>query len=603
MTQFKFFKILFLFCLLLPQTNALAKNKNGKEKKTQESFCLKVDLFLFPSRQLLTFAENHPLLSTATAMSAVWFLLHPDQVKNIKKTIYDHPDISFAAVVATVATCYAKRKSIVNYLTHDPSDDEDKNESENEEPENNYEKFSKSGVTIYEPSEIKTKFSDVAGLESAKEDLADILCFLKNPKKFEAIGAHVPKGVLLSGAPGNGKTLLARAVAGEAECPFLHINASQINEAFVGVGASRIRDLFAVARELAPCIIFMDEIDAIGSKRRSSGSVADSDSTQTLNQLLSEMDGFEQEENPIIVIGATNRANVLDEALMRPGRFDRTVHIHAPYIKDRCEILKIHLAKVKTTKDINIEKIACGTAHFSSAQLANLINEAAILAIRAGKSAISMEDIDQARDSIILGRETKGMDASEADFWNTAIHESGHALARVFQSKATPLYKVTITPRGQALGLTFGMSRKEYYSQTEEELRAEIVVSLAGSVAEEIIFNHRGVGARSDLSKAREIATAMVMHYGMTQEFKDVTFAEFIDNQVHLPDQIATKLHEEIGKIINECRAIAIKIITDHKIELIKLSEMLMNQKTVSGGQVYKLCGIEEPELQFSMNE
>jgi cell division protease FtsH len=203
------------------------------------------------------------------------------------------------------------------------------------------------------------------------------------------------------------------------------------------------------------------------------------------------MDGFEQEENPIIIIGATNRANVLDEALMRPGRFDRVVQINAPYIKDRCEILKIHFEKVKTSDDINIEKIACGTTHFSSAQLANLVNEAAILAIRAGKSFVSMAEVDQARDFMLIGRETKGMESSQEDVFNTAIHESGHALARVYQSKAMPLYKVTITPRGHALGLTFGMHSKEYYSQTEDELRAEIIVALAGSVAEEIIFNHR----------------------------------------------------------------------------------------------------------------
>ena len=500
--------------------------------------------------------------------------------------------------MATLACSYYNRAKIINYFkTLENNEDE----AEPEEHESSYAQFIKSGVKIYAPSQIETRFDDVAGLETAKEDLSDILYFLKNPEKFLAIGAHTPKGVLLSGSPGNGKTLLARAIAGEAQCPFLYISGSQIMEAIVGIGAARIRNLFAIAKELAPCIIFIDEIDSIGSKRTASVLGGDSEKTQTLNQLLSEMDGFEEQDNPIIIIGATNRASILDEALMRPGRFDRVVEINKPYIKDRAKILEVHLKKIKKADDIDIEKIACATSGFSGAELANLINEAAILAIRADKDQVSMKEIDQAWEYMLMGRETKGMQATYDDFWQTAIHESGHALARVFQPNATPLYKVTITARGDSLGLTYGIDDQEYCPYNEEKLRAEIVVSLAGSVAEEFFLNNRGFGASSDLIRARKLATIMVMHCGMTEEFKDVTFADYVDNEVHLPDSVSTKLHTEIAKIISECRTVATQIITKHQAELIALSELLMEEKTVSGEKVYKLCNVDLPKIQFSL--
>lgn len=600
MTKFQFLKNIFIFCFLCSQTNLLgSKKENNKAAKNE--LTLKIDHFSIAQESIKYFVNQHPLVSTGIMSGIATAILYPEYVNGISSKINEYRGILLATILAGCAISYVKKEFCNNNINTTESIT-DTNTEEEETSENAYTLFAKSGAKIYQPSKIKTTFDDVAGLESAKEDLGDILHFLHDSKKFIEIGAHVPKGVLLSGPPGNGKTLLARALAGEAQCPFIYISASHLMESFTGIGAARIRHMFMIAKELAPCIVFIDEIDAIGRKRSSTCSSSDTEMAQTLNQLLSEMDGFEQQENPIIIIGATNRAEILDEALIRPGRFDRRVEITHPYIKDRCEILKIYFDKIKTADDINIEKIACGTPGFSGADLAHLVNEAAILAIRSGKSEVTMHEVDQARDFILMGRETKGMNASEQDLWETAIHESGHALASVYQKDATPLYKVTITARGRALGITHTMNIKEYYSKHENELRADIVMLLAGSVAEEIILNHRGVGACSDLFYARKLATAMVMHYGMTEEFKDVSFEEFIEYQIQLPDTIATKLHEEIAKIINECRNKAIEIITEHQDELLKLSKMLMDQKTVNGADVYKLCGIDEPKIQFSLN-
>ncbi len=594
--QSKVVKFLFFCFIFCSNSNVFSKKNTDTKKTTKKSFDLKTDKITISNETLTFFFQKHPMLTLSALSATLWYYVYSDQVNSLKESIQKHRHAFFATSMATFAWAYYKKDAIINYLNFDHDDENEENSA------NSFTEFAKSGVKIYAPSEIQTTFDDVAGLDTAKEDLTDILCFLKNPESFMAIGAHAPKGVLLSGPPGNGKTLLARALAGEANCPFLYISASQIMEAICGIGASRLRHMFAIAKELAPCIIFIDEIDTIGSKRIASVLGNDSERTQTLNQLLAEMDGFEQQENPIIIIGATNRANVLDEALLRPGRFDRTVEISKPYIKDRAKILKVHLKNIVTADDIDIEKIACATQNFSGAELANLVNEAAILAIRAGHDKVTMQDIDQAWEYMLIGRETKGMELTEQDFWETAIHESGHALARVFQPDATPLYKVTITPRGHALGLTYGLEDREYCSYYEQELRAEIIVALAGSVAEEFFLHRRGIGASNDLIKARHLATAMVMHYGMTQDFKDVSFAEFIDCQFHLPDAIATKLHTEIAKIIAECRIVATEIITTHTTELLKLSDMLMEQKTVSGEDVYKLCNVEVPKIQFSLS-
>jgi cell division protease FtsH len=588
MKQIPFFKIFFIFCALSFDANIYSRSPK-KQKERKDDYKYSPGDASFNRTFIEDSFKNHPLVFTMSVAALITTYLYPVE---IKKFIIDNRHSIACGSFLSLAMMYLNKDKIIASL---PCDRE-------EEEEDGFLSFARSGVRIFGPGVISTRFKDVAGLDSAKEDLFDILNFLKDPRKFIEMGAHVPKGVLLSGSPGNGKTLLARALAGETDCPFLYINASEFIEAIVGIGASRMRNLFAIAKELSPCIIFIDEIDAIGRKRVAHGSGGDNELTQTLNQLLAEMDGFEQQENPIIIIGATNRSDVLDPALMRPGRFDRKITIDAPFKKDRIKILKVHLKKVKTSFDLDVEKIAQGTTGFSGAQLAQLVNEAAILAVRQGQRFITMSHIDQARDFMFLGRETRGMEISNLEFWKTAVHESGHALAHVYQELATPLYKVTIIPRGGAMGLTFGIEIKERHSRYQEEMLAEIVVALAGSVAEEIIYGGRGAGASSDLAAARRIATEMVMHYGMTDEFKDVTFAEFIHNQDHLPGDIATKLHNEVAKIIAQCRAVAHEIIFDHQDKLMDLVDMLMEDGTVFGKDVYELCGIKQPEAIYSLS-
>ncbi|HSW76354.1 MAG TPA: AAA family ATPase [Candidatus Saccharimonadales bacterium] len=539
------------------------------------------------------FLYNHPLLCSAVAMSAIGTYLYSDFIK-------EHPHEFFLGSLATIAWMYYKKEQIFSDANH--ADLNNVLQETGNSYSDDYALFAQCGCRIYYPGEILTQFKDVAGLDTAKEDVSDIVMFLKNQKKFIDIGAQVPKGILLSGAPGNGKTLLARALAGEAQCPFLYINGSEFVESVVGVGSARIRHLFAIAKALAPCIIFIDEIDAIGQKRSFQGATSDSEFAQTLNQLLAEMDGFEQQKDPIIVIGATNRADVLDHALLRPGRFDRKIEIHAPFIKDRFKILTLHLKKIKAAKNIDVYTLACGTPGFSGAQLKQLVNEAAILAVREGKTIVTMDHFDQARDYMLLGRERKGMELSKKELWQTAVHEAGHALACVFQKNSMPLYKVTIVPRGPALAVTYTMDQEHYY-YSQDEMKAEIVMLLGGSVAEEIMFAGRGSGALSDLQKARELATDMVMSYGMTDEFKDVTFSEFIHNQAHLPADIATSLHKAVAKVIEECRTIAWHIIVDHKIELEQLIELLLKNNTISGRDVYTLCGVEQPDITYCLNE
>lgn len=538
--------------------------------------------------------NKYPLMTALAAVGFLGYKLYPNQYHNF---IDEHRDSLFWLGVSSIVLGYG----VHQYRLYDQQEDEEENDDEDYGKISKLESMTESGVRIYMPGKIKETFKDVAGLSAAKDDLTDIKQFLTNPKIFRSIGAKVPKGVLMNGAPGNGKTLLARALAGEVGCPFLYISGTEFSEMFVGVGAARVRDLFETAKKYAPCIIFIDEIDTIGQKRNSLGTNLGHSDTQTLNQLLAEMDGFEQHKTPIIVIGATNRIDVIDEALLRPGRFDRKVEILPPFFKDRCELLSLYLKKVKASDDIDIAKIAMGTIGFSGAELANLINEAAILAVRNKSKIVTMQHIDEARDYILLGRETKGMDIVPQEAWVTAVHEAGHSLMYVYQADAKALYKVTITPRGGALGLTFSMETKERYSMTDVEMKAEISVLLGGSVAEEIIFGHRGAGASNDLEKARRIATKMVMAFGMTEEFKDVSFKEFIYDQIHLPDQIATKLHQLVAKIIAECRKETEAVLLAHKDKLLELAKKLMSDGTVIGSDVYKMCGIQEPELVYSL--
>jgi len=588
----KNFKILFfsIFFTFFLGSLLLADKNNYENDSTKNSFFTNV-------------VSDYPLVASLLAIGGLGYGLYS---KECSSFIHENREFVFSLGVTAVISTYLVQKyfSACSKPEQDPVELDEDNESYNESYDDNSSKLERmiqSGVRIYYPGDIEETFKDVAGLDTAKEDLLDIKNFLENPKIFKAIGAKVPKGLLMSGEPGNGKTLLARALAGEVGCPFLYITGTEFSEMFVGVGAARVRDLFEIAKDHAPCIIFIDEIDTIGHKRKSFGSSLGNSDSQTLNQLLAEMDGFEQNKTPIIVIGATNRADIIDEALLRPGRFDRKIEIQAPFFKDRCKLLELYLKKVKTVPGIDVAKIAMGTIGFSGAELANLINEAAILAVRDKSKVVTMKYIDQARDYILLGRETKGMDIIPQESWSTAVHEAGHALMHVYQSDASALYKVTITPRGGALGLTFGMQTKEKYSGTDIEMKAEICVCLGGSVAEEIIFGQRGAGASSDLEKARKIATAMVMAYGMTEEFKDVSFKEFIYDQVHLPDQIATKLHQSVAKIIAECRQETEKILLNHKDVLIELAKKLMKDGTVIGSDVYKLCGIQEPQLVYSL--
>lgn len=592
--------------------NQASKNKSDDLKIKTSHLDLNLDFAedivgnsFFVMQRLAQNLKKHPAFFSCLAGGLFGSHLYSDEFKEARKNIdvfvKEHKGQVLLAGLGSLAFAYMNRKSFLKQI---PEIKEDAcvhaSSSDEKDHEMNMCDFSKSSVRVFRPGEIKTCFNDIAGLETSKEELSDILMFLKDAAPFANIGAKIPKGLLLSGAPGNGKTLLARALAGEVRCPFLYVSGSEFIQAIVGVGAARVRNLFAIARDLAPCIIFIDEIDAIGRKRGVHGFGGDTELAQTLNQLLVEMDGFEQQKNPIIVIGATNRVDVLDNALTRPGRFDRKIEIGLPFMHDRCKILALHIKNIKSEPNLDLLKIARGTPRYSGAELAQLVNEAAILALRDGKQAVSMLHFDQARDNINLGRETKGMDISEREYWQTAVHEAGHALALIYQKNSDPLHKVTIVPRNKALGITFSMAN-ECYSKFAEDFRTQIVFCLGGSVAEEIMYNGRGAGAHSDLQKARELATQMVMKYGMTKEFKDITFEHYLNNEVHLPDELAAKLQQEVTSIIHECRQIAYDIVFKHKDKLEKLVQMLLKQGTVYGADVYKLCGLQEPDIEYSL--
>jgi len=587
----KKFKIVLLGIFIFLNFDAkLFAEKNNQNKKTEGKFKINIPGFTIDREFFENMIHNHPVISTMISGFILGYSLYSDEcnsfIKEYKKPLFGLGSFSILYTIWN-------RNNLINKNTLPELEVESSDK---------YTHFSQLGIRIYYAGDITTKFKDVAGLESAKEDLEDIKKFLEDSQEFENMGAKIPKGILLNGQPGNGKTLLARALAGEVDCPFIYIAATEFIETFAGTGAARVRHLFETAKELAPCIIFIDEIDAIGGKRsKFNMGGADSELTQTLNQILAEMDGFEQNETPIVVIAATNRVDVLDDALVRPGRFDRKIEITAPYFKDRCEILQIYLDKVKYDISIDIPKIALATRGFSGADLAHLINESAILAVRNGDSRVTMHHIDQARDYILMGREIKGMDISKDELWKTAVHEAGHALMYVYQKDALGLYKVTVKPIGNALGVTHGMMTSDRYSKTEVEMRADISVMLGGSVAEEMIFGHRAAGVSNDLEQARNIATQMVMSFGMTQEFKDVSFKDFINNQVHLPDQIATKLHKAVSDIIFECRAVTQKTLREHKDKLLELANQLMDKGTVLGSEVYEMCNIEQPELIYSL--
>lgn len=454
----------------------------------------------------------------------------------------------------------------------------------------------KSRAKMFMPSTIKEKFTDVAGANEAKEELEDVIDFLKNPEKYKKIGAKITRGALLVGSPGNGKTLLARAVAGEANCPFFSISGSDFIEVFVGVGASRVRDLFAQARKHAPSIIFIDEIDAVGRHRGSGLGGGNDEREQTLNQLLTEMDGFETAKESVIVLAATNRPDVLDSALLRPGRFDRRVEVPYPDLISREQILKVHARNVTIDPDLDLKKVARGTPGFSGADLANLINEAAIIASKGDEQRVTMKDVEEARDKVLLGKEIKTMVLSEDERRMTSFHESGHALVRLLLPEVSdPLHKVTIVPRGRALGVTHSLPEREKYSTTKEEMLATIKSALGGRIAEDIVFNKVSTGAYSDFKAATSIARDMVCRYGMSDTLGPIVYSQQQGDFVY-SQETAHKIDEEVRRIIEECEKDATKLLNDNRDKLDKLAETLLEKETMYASEIYTLLDIESRE-------
>lgn len=437
-------------------------------------------------------------------------------------------------------------------------------------------------------------FNDVAGEDEAKESLIEIVDFLHNPEKYKAIGARLPKGALLVGPPGTGKTLLAKAVAGEARVPFYSLSGSDFVEMFVGVGAARVRDLFKMASQTAPCIIFIDEIDAIGKSRDNKMSSND-EREQTLNQLLSEMDGFDPSKG-IIVLGATNRPEILDQALLRPGRFDRRIIVEKPDLKGRIEILEVHSKKVSLDETVDLKEIALATAGVSGADLANMVNEAAINAAKNNKKAVSQKDLFEAVEIVLVGKEKKDRVLSKKEKEIVAYHETGHALATAVQKNTEPVQKITIIPRTMgALGYVMQVPEKEKYLNTQSELEEQIVILLAGRAAEEVFFHTVTTGAANDIEKATAIARAMITQYGMSDKFGLVGFAS-VENQylsrttaLNCGDITAASIDEEVIRIIKESYDVAKNIILSHKAAMTQLANFLIEKETITGKEFMEI--------------
>lgn len=455
----------------------------------------------------------------------------------------------------------------------------------------------KSKAKMFLPSTIKDKFSSVAGATEAKEELKDVVDFLRNPEKYKRLGAKITRGALLIGEPGNGKTLLARAVAGEANCPFFSISGSDFIEVFVGVGASRVRDLFVQARKYAPSIIFIDEIDAVGRQRSGGGFGGGHDEReQTLNQLLTEMDGFETAKDPVIVLAATNRPDVLDKALLRPGRFDRRIEVPYPDLVSREKILGLHAKGVHIDPAIDMKKIARGTPGFSGADLANLINEAAIIASKKNQEQVTLNDFEEARDKILLGKEIKTIVLTEEDRKTTAFHEAGHALIRLLLPEVTdPLHKVTIVPRGRALGVTHSLPEREKYTTSKEEMIASIKSALGGRIAEELEFNEISTGAYSDFLAATDIARDMVCRYGMSERLGTIVYSQRRGDFVY-SQKTAELIDQEVKDIIDRCYKEATDLLQQNRDKLTVLSNALLEKETMFAGEIYELLGITSRE-------
>lgn len=453
----------------------------------------------------------------------------------------------------------------------------------------------KSGARMFLPSTIKENFNSVAGADAAKDELADIVDFLKNPKKYQRLGAKIPRGVLLVGEPGNGKTLLARAVAGEANCPFFSISGSNFIEVFVGVGAARVRDLFAQARKHAPSIIFIDEIDAVGRHRGSGMGGGNDEREQTLNQLLAEMDGFEVSPSPIIVIAATNRVDVLDKALLRPGRFDYQVNVPFPDLKSREAIINIHMKNIEADPQINMNTIARATSGLSGADLANLINDATIIASKNNQDHVTMANFEEARDKALFGRKITTYMQTEKDKEHTAYHEAGHALIALLLPDAEPLYKLTIAPRGKTLGVTQCLPAREKYHRTKEECEADAMICLGGRTAEELVYNKMTTGAYSDFQSANEIVRNMVCYYGMSPEIGTIIYGQG-HGQFKYSEKTAEKIDAEVHRLITSYHKEVRNLLETNRDKLDKLAHTLIEKETLHAEEIYQLLGITPRE-------
>ena len=466
--------------------------------------------------------------------------------------------------------------------------------------------FGRSKAKMLEGGKVKTTFSDVAGIEEAKEEVQEIIDFLKDPSKFQKLGGKIPTGVLMVGSPGTGKTLLAKAIAGEAQVPFFTISGSDFVEMFVGVGASRVRDMFEQAKRQAPCIVFIDEIDAVGRHRGAGLGGGHDEREQTLNQLLVEMDGFEQNEG-IIIIAATNRPDVLDPALLRPGRFDRQVVVPLPDIRGREQILKVHMKKVPISDDVNASFIARGTPGFSGADLANLVNEAALYAARSAKKVVSMEHMEFAKDKVMMGSERKSMVMSEADKLKTAYHEAGHAIVGRSLEEHDPIYKVTIIPRGRALGVTVFLPEEDKYSYSYQAILDSICGLYGGRIAEEIVYGGKGIttGASNDIERATDLARNMVTKWGLSESlgpmrYGDETDEPFLGRSVGnakqgISDETAAKVDNEVKSIISDCYLRATDILNNNIDKLHLMAKSLVEYETLDATQIDDIMAGAKP--------
>lgn len=465
--------------------------------------------------------------------------------------------------------------------------------------------FGRSRARIIQEGMTKVTFADVAGVEEAKQELQEIVEFLKDPKKFTRLGGRIPKGVLLVGSPGTGKTLLARAIAGEAGVPFLSISGSDFVEMFVGVGAARVRDLFYQGKKHAPCIIFIDEIDAVGRQRGAGLGGGHDEREQTLNQLLVEMDGFESNEG-VILIAATNRPDVLDPALLRPGRFDRQIVVPVPDINGRESILKVHLKNKPLAPDVDVRTIAKGTPGFSGADLENLVNEAALLAARKNKEFIEMEDFEEAKDKVLMGLERKSMVLSEEEKKTTAYHEAGHALIARLLPDTDPLHKVTIIPRGRALGLTQQLPETDRHTYSKEYLLNSICILMGGRIAEEMVLNRQTTGAANDIERATAIARRMVCEWGMSERLGPLTFGKreehlFLGREIarhqDYSEQTAIEIDREVRSIVEGCYQKTKQLLTEHLDILHAIAQELLEKETLQKADVDRIIESIEPGL------